>query len=253
MNTVTRILTLILSATLFAATTMAESAADLLQRGMDQETTNPDAAARAYQQIVDNAEADRPAQAEAYLRLAQYLAKENQKAKAADLLNRLVRDYSDQARILTRARTELAKLRPADPTGAPAIVSTTPETFQNNVDPSLDRLEVTFDQPMRDQSWSWTGGGETYPDVTGKISYDAARTTCSLPVKLRPGKVYWVGINSPSNRNFISQQGTPAEWYIILFATSSADGKPTPIPQNLQRRAKQINERPGQSGSSDKK
>ena len=33
----------------------------------------------------------------------------------------------------------------------------------------------------------------------------------------------------------------PAKWYIILFATRGADGKPTPIPGDRLARAKQIN------------
>jgi hypothetical protein len=132
---------------------------------------------------------------------------------------------------------------PADENPAPAIVTTTPRALQNDVDPALDRIEVTFDQPMRDKSWSWTGGGETYPETRGKPSYDDKRVTCTMPVKLRPAKVYWIGINSPSHRNFVSEQGTPADRYVILFATRSIDGKPTVIPLDLQQRAKAINKR----------
>ena len=67
--------------------------------------------------------------------------------------------------------------------------------------------------------------------------------TCTLPCKLEPGKVYWVGVNSPDFHNFVSISGEPAPWYIILFATQSADGKPTPIPADLLEQAKAINAR----------
>lgn len=123
----------------------------------------------------------------------------------------------------------------------PIVVRTTPTAFADDVDPKLDKITVTFDKPMMDGSWSWTGGGETYPKVTGKIHYDDLKRTCTLPVKLQPGKVYWVGINSPSHKNFKTPARKPARWYAILFATKSADGKPTPIPQKMLRRAKQIN------------
>ena len=115
--------------------------------------------------------------------------------------------------------------------------------MQTDVDPALDHIEVTFDQPMRDRSWSWTGGGDTYPQLTGKPSYDAQRMTCTLPVRLEPGKVYWVGINSPSYRNFVSEKGEPAKWYIILFATRSANSKPTPLPKDREQRANAINQK----------
>jgi hypothetical protein len=100
---------------------------------------------------------------------------------------------------------------------------------------------VTFDQPMMDGSWSWTGGGDTYPKTTGQIAYDAAKKTCKMPVALEPGKVYWVGINSPSYQNFKIASSVPARRYVILFATAGADGKPTTIPQDLLEEAKTIN------------
>ena len=127
---------------------------------------------------------------------------------------------------------------------APKVLSTSPEAYVQDVDPALDKISVTFDQPMQDRSWSWTGGGETYPQLTGKPSYDDTQTICAMPVKLEPGKAYWVGINSPSHQNFKSADGQPARRYVILFATKSAEGKPTPIPQDMLKSAKQINGRP---------
>lgn len=123
----------------------------------------------------------------------------------------------------------------------PVIVKTVPEAFAEGVDPKLDRIAVTFNRPMRDGSWSWTGGGETYPKVSGAISYDEAKTTCTLPVQLEPAKVYWVGVNSPSHRNFKAEDRVPARWHVILFATAAADGKPTPIPADLLEKARKIN------------
>ncbi|MBN1942453.1 MAG: DUF4019 domain-containing protein [Phycisphaerae bacterium] len=133
----------------------------------------------------------------------------------------------------------------------PRIVSTSPAALANDVDPKVNKITVTFDQPMMDGSWSWTGGGETFPNVTGKIHYDTARTTCTLPVKLEAGKVYWVGVNSPSHKNFKTMDRKPAKRYVILFATKSADGKPTPIPEDLLRVAKQINAAQEQSSAAE--
>ncbi len=127
--------------------------------------------------------------------------------------------------------------------GAPVVVKTSPQAFANDVEPSLGEITVTFDQPMMDASWSWTGAGDTYPKTAGQPSYDQSGTTCSLPVSLEPGKVYWVGINSPSYQNFKSASGVPARQYVILFATKGSDGKPTPIPADMLKEAQAINEK----------
>jgi len=125
--------------------------------------------------------------------------------------------------------------------GPLAIVKTSPEAFAKDVDPATTAITVTFNQKMRDGSWSWTGGGETYPEPVGSPSYLPDMKTCQRNVKLQPGKVYWIGVNSPSHKNFKNERGEPAPWYIILFATKDASGKPTPIPDDLLKRAQQIN------------
>jgi prepilin-type N-terminal cleavage/methylation domain-containing protein len=125
---------------------------------------------------------------------------------------------------------------------APVLMGTNPQTFANDVPPSLEKITVTFDQPMKDKSWSWTGGSDKYPKTTGQPSYDKDRTTCSLPVKLEPGKIYWVGINSLIYHDFKSANcGAPAQRYVILFATMGMDGKPTAIPEELLAKAQEIN------------
>src|SRR5688500_1671068 len=143
--------------------------------------------------------------------------------------------------VLTLIIVSLAHAAAPAPDLGPVVVKSVPETLANDVDPATTRIAVTFDRKMRDGSWSWTGGGETYPQVAGKIAYDAERTTCTLPVKLEAGKVYWIGINSPSHRNFKSIAGKPAQRYVVCFATRSADGKATPIPDEMLNRAKGIN------------
>ena len=129
----------------------------------------------------------------------------------------------------------------------PKVVGTYPEALSNDVDPSVDQITVKFNNEMMDQSWSWTGGGDTYPQSGGKPFYDETKTICTLPVKLEAGKVYWVGINSPSYKNFKTPDRIPVDWYIILFSTKNTDGSPTTIPQDLLDRAKAINSRSGKN------
>lgn len=125
---------------------------------------------------------------------------------------------------------------------APRVVETSPQAMTIDVRPGRQTISVTFDQPMTDQSWSWTGGGETYPEILGRPHYSEDRKTCTVEVMLEPGKVYWVGINSPSHKNFKSAGGVPAKRYVILFATQDATGYPTPIPDDMLQQAAQINE-----------
>jgi tetratricopeptide (TPR) repeat protein len=144
--------------------------------------------------------------------------------------------------IKTKAVSGIGKEYVSDYGSVPVVISTTPAAFAEDVSTDVQRIAVMFDQPMMDGSWSWTGGGETYPKTTGQIRYDRNKTTCILPVRLEPGKVYWVGINSPSHKNFKNANDVSAERYVILFSTKGADGTPTPIPEDMITRARAINE-----------
>lgn len=221
----------------------ADTPAAQLEKGIFQQETagDLDAAVKVYKQIVDEANANRRFVAEAQFRIGECYQKQGKKAEAEAAFRQVVAVYPDQVELVAKARKELGESEPAR---APNIVSTSPAAFADNVSPALDKITVTFDQKMKDASWSWTGGGDTFPKVK-KPYYDAAKMTCTLPCKLEPGKVYWVGINAPSFKNFRSAEGLPAHWYIILFATQSADGKPTPISAALLEQAKPINAEAG--------
>lgn len=104
----------------------------------------------------------------------------------------------------------------------PKVIATIPAIGANNVDPAIAEIPVTFDQEMA-AGFSWTGGGEAFPETTGKPRWEADKKTCVLPVKLAEGRFYRVGINSSSNRNFQSAAGQAAEFNVIYFATTGAD------------------------------
>ncbi|MEQ8846974.1 Ig-like domain-containing protein [Botrimarina sp.] len=105
----------------------------------------------------------------------------------------------------------------------PVVVSTSPERGATGVDPSVDEIRVTFDRPMRRGDHSWTGGGDDFPtiDKARNVAWPDDRT-CVLPVKLRSGKFYRVGINSSSYENFKSADGKPAAHTAICFTTAGA-------------------------------
>ena len=132
---------------------------------------------------------------------------------------------------------------PAQTSGSPpAVVRTTPATFANDVSADLNQLTVTFSQQMKDKSWAWVQLDAPYPETTGKPYYDEEKKTCTLPVKLEPGKAYLVAFNVEPYIGFVNLAGSPVKPYILVFATKDKDGKPTPIPEDLITKAKSINE-----------
>jgi hypothetical protein len=138
-------------------------------------------------------------------------------------------------------KSENDQKEPVGSTEPPIVVSTTPMAFANDVSPDLKEIAVTFDKPMMNLSWSWVGGGETFPEMMGQPQYDKSKRTCTLPVELEAGRFYWVGINSPQHKNFQTDIQVAAVPYVILFATMNENGEPTPIPENFIEEARSIN------------
>ncbi len=220
---------------------LGASAEALLKKGIaaEQGKDGIDSALKIYKQIVDEAEANRPHVAEAYLRLGACHLKKGNKEDARKAFEKVLSQFADQA-AADKAREQLAKLAPAG--GVPVVVSTTPACFAGDVSASLDKLTVTFNQKMLDKHWSWVQRHkDKFPKTTGKASFDAEQKTCSLPVKLEPGKVYWIEFNSPPYTAFRSVGGAIARRHALVFATKSADGKATKIPDDLAALAKKIN------------
>jgi hypothetical protein len=122
---------------------------------------------------------------------------------------------------------------PPEPTSTPTpvpltelrVTSTVPELGAADVDPALGEIVVTFSQPIMKGRYSFIihpDLGE-YPEVTGDPSFPDLQT-CTLPVKLEPGKTYAIGINGPDHRNFVSlaDETLSAEPYILVFSTAPA-------------------------------
>ena len=107
-------------------------------------------------------------------------------------------------------------------TAYPQIVQTAPAVGASGIDPATREIRLTFDRDMS-KSMSWTGGGPDFPpiDKSAKPRWIDNRT-CVLPVKLKQGKYYRVGINSMSYRNFKDAQGAPTPPSAIYFTTKGA-------------------------------
>ena len=116
----------------------------------------------------------------------------------------------------TQGASETLKLKVT----RPKIVSMTPANHQKDVDPGIQELRVTFNVPMA-AGFSWTGGGSDFPPTPDgqKASWSSDRKTCTLPVTLKPGASYRLGLNSPSFQNFRSVAGLPLEPVVYEFKT----------------------------------
>ncbi|NOS72889.1 MAG: protein kinase [Verrucomicrobia bacterium] len=102
----------------------------------------------------------------------------------------------------------------------PVVIATVPESGADKIDPSLTELRVTFSKPMQDDSWSWTiWGEENFPEMTGQPQFLADGRTCVLPVKLKPGKLYAIWLNSDYHQDFKDRAGQSALPYLLIFET----------------------------------
>jgi Bacterial Ig-like domain len=102
----------------------------------------------------------------------------------------------------------------------PVVVRTVPESGDLAVDPSLDRITVTFSKEMRDGGWSWvTLSKETFPKIVGKVSYLPGNRTCVAPVKLEPDHTYAISLNDSRFTNFKDASGNSAMPYLLVFRT----------------------------------
>lgn len=102
----------------------------------------------------------------------------------------------------------------------PEIISMIPKNGATDVDPKIKELRVTFNVPMGG-GFSWTGGGPSYPPNpdSKKPYWTDGGKTCVLPVELKPGAEYKLGLNSPSHKNFKSAGDVPLEPVSYTFKT----------------------------------
>jgi hypothetical protein len=106
------------------------------------------------------------------------------------------------------------------PNRAPRIVATSPKVGDRDVDPAVKEITVTFDRDM-DSGFSWTGSGPNFPTIPeGARPHWRDSRTCVLPVELKSGHDYRVGINSMSYHGFSGTNGLPTAVSAIYFTTS---------------------------------
>jgi predicted Ser/Thr protein kinase len=119
--------------------------------------------------------------------------------------------------------TSLASVGPDEkqtPPVPPVVIKTIPESGASDVDPALTELLVTFSKPMKDLCWAWCyEREEDFPTKTGEPRFVQDGRSCVQPVKLQPGKVYAIWLNTEKIKNFQDLEGQPAVPYLLIFET----------------------------------
>jgi len=88
---------------------------------------------------------------------------------------------------------------------------------------TLDKISIKFSSPMNTGSYSivTTGEGET-PELISKPVFED-KYTFIMHVKLKPNTLYSFGVNSKTKTGFTSEEGIPAEPFILTFKTQSQE------------------------------
>ena len=106
----------------------------------------------------------------------------------------------------------------------PVVVRSSPVSGDDMVDPSLQKIMVSFSQEMVDKSWSFVmEDKESFPILIGNPLYEKGMKTCVLNVKLKPDTTYIIWINSGQFMNFKGKNGKASLPYLLAFKTAGKD------------------------------
>lgn len=102
----------------------------------------------------------------------------------------------------------------------PQVVSTSPKADQI-IAPGAFMLSVTFDRPMRRESYSFVRRRiETYPDCgANRPAQSADGRTFTMRCIAAPGRRYEIWFNDPPYLNFVGKSGASATPYRLRFRT----------------------------------
>jgi hypothetical protein len=101
---------------------------------------------------------------------------------------------------------------------APRVVSMVPANGATDVDPALTTMTITFDRPMKPGSWSMMEVGP-FPEITGRLAFDATGRVLTVPVRLSPGVTYEFRLNSAGRTGFKSREGYALVPLKVTFTT----------------------------------
>lgn len=101
----------------------------------------------------------------------------------------------------------------------PKIVSVFPADGDNNVDPDIENMVITFDREMKNPGWAFIRGNKAFPSITGSPAYENGNKVLKLKIKLKPDTEYEVWLNKDSNLGFKGSDNIPMVPVFIKFKT----------------------------------
>ena len=149
--------------------------------------------------------------------LGEYEAHRDQYPTLEQFSPRLIAFFAEAAKTVAKTQRELAAKRPK-------VVSMVPANGAQAVDPGLTAIQVVFDRPMADKSWSLVGGGPHCPKTGSGARYDAQHKIWTIPVELQPDWSYEFMLNSDTYDAFRSEEGVPLDPVSVTFKTASKTG-----------------------------
>lgn len=104
----------------------------------------------------------------------------------------------------------------------PRVVKTTPANAAGDIEAGPITVEVVFSEAMQTNSWSVVKAGRGQsPEVVGDPWFADTRTW-RVRVKLAPGTLYGLGLNSATRRGFVAaNNGRPLEPFVLTFTTKA--------------------------------
>ena len=112
----------------------------------------------------------------------------------------------------------------------PSVVKTIPQAGDAAVDPSLDKISVTFSKEMMtERMWSVVQvSKEHFPKIRETpqgIHYLGDKRTCVIPVELQPNQTYVLWINRGKYNSFRDTGNNPSVPYLLVFHTTESSPK----------------------------
>lgn len=101
------------------------------------------------------------------------------------------------------------------------IVSTSPKIGATDVDPNLTEITVTFDRDMS-EGMKWKDEEKLVTVDPDKDAHWKDKRTWVLPIKLKRGEYYRIGLDSKNFDSFQSAESQPAPSSTIYFVTRGA-------------------------------
>jgi tetratricopeptide (TPR) repeat protein len=216
-------------------------------------------AAEIYSKIIEANQTDAEHVAQAYYRRGMCYFEMGHTSKALEQFEYVLANYPSHrfAALRSLKMTQDIRggtaIRKADknPSDTPAIISTNPEIYINDVNSRLDRITIKFSRPVQPSSWFYSSlSPGILPQVTGEPALDSSSTEWILPVRLEPGKVYAIAFNcgdtikdienfSAGFRGMSSKMCKP---FVLVFATADIDNMPTGIDETLITKSEKINQ-----------